>query len=324
MDMPLRFLLLLGALLSVGCAAARADETPSPAPSPAPVGPLTPATERAFLPSVTAVERWREIAVVGQKQNFAPGIVPLREGGWRIFWNDATVPGITSATTQDGLTFTADAGVRLGNGADGSQERIASHPWLIAVDGGYRMYYQGNSNAASAPEPSYRVFSAFSTDGLTFTREGLRVDQGTATGLIQAAHGRILRRADGVLRMWFSATPAVNGGPGTVLGATSLDGLTFQLDRAPVLDRLHDPTVLALPGGGVQMYSTYLAQNLLRLESADGLTFTPVAWQEFYDRSGNRYEEFGDVEVLQKADGTLYLYGSGKGSNGLSVMVRAD
>ncbi|MEK7326265.1 MAG: hypothetical protein AAB217_13495, partial [Chloroflexota bacterium] len=93
--------------------------TDAPAASPAVAQSTPPAgddlhqAEQAFLPQVTAVEKWVEISVISQRQNFAPSIVKLHEGGYRIFWNDALAGGITSATSPDGLTFTADSGLRF-------------------------------------------------------------------------------------------------------------------------------------------------------------------------------------------------------------------
>ncbi len=55
----------------------------------------------------------------------------------------------------------------------------------------------------------------------------------------------------------------------------------------------------------------------------DGYNFTPVTWVEFYDEAGNRIEGFGDADVLMTTDGHFYLYGSGKGSQGLGVFIRS-
>lgn len=300
-------------------------------PPATPVGPASTPTaspgglrehERSFLPQVTAVEKWTEIGVISERQNFAPSIVKLREGGYRIFWNDPP-KGITSASSPDGIRFTADGGVRLGNGQGGSPDCIASHPWVIAVEGGYRMYYQGNEDCEPTPgePPIYRIFSAFSAEGLNFSREGVRVDIGAATGLTQAAHGRVLRLADGTYRMYFSANFIGKDAPADVLGASSADGLTWALDAAPTLERAHDPTVIQI-GGAIYLYTTFLGDNFVILESADGYAFTPTTWVEFYNQNGARIEEFGDADILMTDDGRLLIYGSGKGSPGLSVCVR--
>jgi hypothetical protein len=279
--------------------------------------------ERAFLPQVTAVEKWVELGIISQRQNFAPSIVKLNEGGYRIFWNDMLAGGITSAVSPDGLAFTADSGLRFASGQQGDLDCTASHPWVIAVAGGYRMYYQGNEDCNPQPNsiPTYRIFSAFSGDGLSFTREGVRVDIGESTGLTQAAHGRVLLLADGRYRMWFSANFTGKNGPADILGATSTDGLTWTLDSAPTIERAHDPTVIRI-GDKIYIYTTFLGDNFVILESTDGFAFTPVSWVEFYNAAGERIEEFGDADILLNDDGKLLIYGSGKDAPGLGVYVR--
>lgn len=313
-----------GIWIVLACVACGSSEpAPSPQASPSPSGSDLRLQERARLPGVTQVERWRELAIISEVQNFAPGIVPLREGGYRMFWNDPPAGGITSAASVDGFSFVKDAGLRLPNGTSGDADCTASHPWLAQTEGGYRMYYQGNAVCNPQPnqEPVYRVLSAFSADGLTFEREGVRIDIGAATGLTQAAHGRVLRLADGTLRMYFSANFVGVNEPADILGATSQDGLTWQLDGQPILKAGHDPTVIQL-GDLVVVYTTYLGDNFLRLESRDGYAFTPMTWLEFYDARGQRIEEFGDAEVLLAPSGRLLLYGSGKGSRGLGIYER--
>lgn len=309
--------------------------TPTLIPPPAPtqvLPTLTPAVkplptldglrgrERSFLPFVNQQQKWNEIAIISKKENFAPSIVKLKEGGYRIFWNDAPLKGVTSATSRDGITFAPDAGLRLLNSKQGDLDCIASHPWVVAMNDGYRMYYQGNADCDPRPnsQPVYRVFSAFSKDGLNFTREGVRIDIGNATGLSAAAHGRILKLKDGSYRMYFSANFIGKEQPADVLGATSSDGLTWRLDARPILERAHDPTVIQIQEK-IFIYTTFLGDNFVILESSDGYEFTPTTWLDFYGKSGKRIEEFGDADILQLPDGKLLIYGSGKGSQGVGI-----
>ncbi len=305
-------------------------KTPPPSPiSKTQGGTLSPedrdklrAHEKSFLPQLTAIEKWKEIAVVGERENFAPSIVKLREGGYRIFWNSVSQKGITSATSKDGIAFTKDSGVRLTNGGAGQKDCIASHPWVIALDAGYRMYYQGDTFCEMKPDVDheFRVFSAFSTDGMNFTREGVRVDIG-ANGLAQAAHGRVLRLDDGTYRMYFSANFVNKRGPADILGASSKDGLTWTLDAAPILERGHDPTVIKI-GATIFIYTTFLGDNFVILESADGKKFTPTTWVEFYDSSGKRIVELGDPDILQLPDGRVLIYATGMGSRGVGIFEK--
>lgn len=278
--------------------------------------------ERKFLPEVTAVQKWKEIDIISERQNFAPSIIQLSKGGYRIYWNDAKAGGLTSKYSSDLRVFVKEGGVRLADGKKGSLDCVASHPWVVDAPGGYRMYYQGNATCNRGPgqAPVYRIFSAFSEDGLNFKREGIRVDIGRSTGLSQAAHGRILRMDDGRLRLFFSASFTGKKGPADILGASSTDGLSWALDDKAILERGHDPAVIRV-GRTIYLYCTFLRDNLLVLDSSDGFHFTAKSWLEFYNGAGERIEEFGDIDIIQGEDGKLRIFGSGKGSPGLGIYV---
>ncbi len=285
--------------------------------------------ERSLLPSVTAVERWEQSGnVISGPDNFAPGIVALKEGGYRMYWNDYPSGGITSATSEDGITFVPDEGLRISDTGEGNG-CFASHPWLVALSEGYRMYH--NSRCEKDVLDDVDILSAFSPDGITFEPEGIVVGVGKATGLTFAGHGRILPLADGTYRLYFSANTLdmEEGEPSAILGATSADGIEWTLDDALTLEMGHDPAIV-WAGGKAHMYASFLAKNTLHLVSEDGYEFTPVAWMEFYDENGTRFEEFGDVEALARDGGSVSVYGGGKlvgsrnGEPGLVMMRESE
>lgn len=305
---------------------------PKPVPTTPPPGPQNPrsqspndrrAAERAFLPGVTAVEPWKQVGTAGSRENFAPSVIRLPDGRYRMYANGGPGNGIVSFISANGLQFVPEAGKRLENGGPGTLDCIASHPWVAAIAGGYRMYYQGDANCVSGDQSgqqhAFRIFSAFSRDGLTFQREGVRVDIGGTTGLTAAAHGRVIARTGGDFLMVFSANLAGKDGPADIVSATSNDGLTWSVNRTPVLERAHDPTLIAIDGA-IRIYTTFLGDNFLRLD-ATASGFQPVTWLEFRDLTGARIEELGDADVAVLGDGRLALYGSGKGSNGIGIFV---
>ncbi len=326
--------------ISPGSGATAPSSAPSTVATPGPSGPVTKPggsppgrpsgtelrqQERSQLPGVTAVERWHELATAGRPENFAPSVVRLPDGRYRMYVNGGPGKGIVSYVSNDGLSFTPEEGMRLTEGAKGALDCAASHPWVVPMAGGYRMYYQGDSNCVQGDmggqQHAFRIFSAFSSDGLAFEREGVRVETGGTTGLTEAAHGRVLRLADSTYRMYFSAGLAGRDGPSDIVGASSRDGLTWTIDTRPVLEDAHDPTVIRIDGV-IYIYATFLGDNFVVAKSTDGISFTPTTWIEFYSRTGTRIEEFGDVDVAELPDDRLALYGSGKGSKGVSVMVR--
>ena len=111
----------------------------------------------------------------------ADGSVPyvhkLKDGKVRLYY--CGNGGIFSAISQDGLTFTKEQGVRVDAG--GGFELIVCDPTIVDLpDGKMRMYYKGASSMNPGPGQSiHKIFSAISSDGLTFTKEGLRIDSET-------------------------------------------------------------------------------------------------------------------------------------------------
>ncbi len=131
--------------------------------------------ERATLSAVTTVQKWQQVGSISQPENSAPSIIPLDNGDYRLYWNAPSLNGIGSATTPDGLRFNADEGARLINGPAGQADCSIGKPWVIPVVNGYRLYYQGQPDNCNAPVTTLvtnsRIFSAFSSDGHSFTRD---------------------------------------------------------------------------------------------------------------------------------------------------------
>jgi len=97
----------------------------------------------------------------------APGIIKLASGGYRAYFSTVPILGSASvaqksysATSPDGLTWTADSGVRIGTGS--SLDQSAEHPTVINhSDGSVTMFYFDNI--------AHGLFYASSKDGLIFS-----------------------------------------------------------------------------------------------------------------------------------------------------------
>ncbi len=278
--------------------------------------------ERAALPGVTAVQKWQQINIISQPENRAPSIIPLDNGDYRMYWNAPSLNGIGSATTPDGLRFNTDDDARLINAPADQPDCSIGKPWVIPVVNGYRLYYQGQADNCLAPittiAANARIFSAFSSDGQKFERDsGVRIDVGDVTGLIAAGHGRVIQTDDGSFRMYFTALLPDKGTTPYIMTATSIDTLAWTVDAKPLLENGHDPTALQVENT-INLYVSYMTENILLLQSTDsGLTFTPTAWLEFYDAQNNLIAGMSDLDIIDVADGSLVMYGSGVGTKGI-------
>jgi len=284
--------------------------------------------ERSALSAVTTVQKWQQAGLISQPENSAPSIIPLDNGDYRMYWNALSLNGIGSATTPDGLRFNTDDGARIINAPAGQPDCAIGKPWVIPVANGYRMYYQGQpdncNGSVTVIIPNARIFSAFSSDGHAFTRDtGIRVDIGGGTGLVAAGHGRVIQTDDGSFRMYFTALLPDKGTTPYIMTATSIDTLTWIVEPKPILENGHDPTALQVENT-IDMYVGYMTDNILLLQSTDaGLTFTPTAWLEFYDAQNKLIPSMADLDIIDVADGSLVIYGSGTGTNGIWTFKKA-
>ncbi len=281
--------------------------------------------ERTTLPEVTTVQKWQQFDTVSQPENRAPSIIPLENGDYRMYWNAPSLNGIGSATTPDGLRFNTDSGARIINAPAGQPDCSIGKPWLIQLADGYRMYFQGQPAVCDAPITALaldaRIFSAFSSNGSSFTRDpGIRIDIGS-NGLTAAGHGRVIQTDDGTFRMVFTAFLPDKTAP-VIMTAISTDSLTWTLNPAPILEAAYDPTALQIENT-IYLYVTYMTANTLLLESIDGVTFTPTAWLEFYDSQNNPIAQISDLDIIDVADGSLVIYGSSSTTNGIGAFKQA-
>jgi len=110
--------------------------------------------------------------------------------------------GILSAISQDGLAFTKETGVRVPSGSSGSPEMIVSDPTLVkSKDGRVRMYYKGATGPGGPGQAVHRIYSAVSTDGLSFEKEDVRINSQQTPDRGWRGKGREKKRSYALLVM---------------------------------------------------------------------------------------------------------------------------
>ncbi|MBI4723223.1 MAG: T9SS type A sorting domain-containing protein [Candidatus Stahlbacteria bacterium] len=262
-------------------------------------------------------EIWELEAGLRIQDSFAIAPSAIRLGGdsVRLYYvtraSPTTPKYIASAISTDSINFTVELGHRLDSGPHNSVDEEASHPWVIAVgDTGFRMYYQSRESLTVQP-PKFRVMSAWSTDGLNFVKEGVRIDIFPNTAFSLAGHGRVTKIPDGTLKMFFSGNLASHShSPSNIFQANSDDGLTWTLDTIALYLSGHDPTVLnKLTAGAMKLYFRYLLENILVAESNDGVQWPDtVDTVQFVDQFENPQTWVEDVDILEFADGSQHIY----------------
>jgi predicted GH43/DUF377 family glycosyl hydrolase len=211
-----------------------------------------------------------------------PFILKLGDGRFRMYY--CGMGGILSALSSDGLNFVKEPGIRINPGLSGSDELVVCDPTVVSLpDGKFRMYYKGGTGGGGPGQSVQKIFSAISTDGLTFQKEGLVIDS------IQEDNGfasvpEAIRLPDGRIRIYFVSDGSYVG-HGTV-SAISADGRTFSRETTKVVAFV-DPSITTLPDGRYMLIAAAIPKlpkgiqpaapaGIYGLTSEDGITFGPA------------------------------------------------
>ena len=168
--------------------------------------------------------------------------------------------GILSAITDDGLTFSKEPGVRVPSGSQDSPEMIVSDPTLVRLDDGrVRIYYKGATGPGGPGQSVHSVFSAISTDGLLFEKEGTRIDSQQTPDRGWASVPEAIVLPDGRVRLYYVSDGLdVKHG---IVSAISDDGLAFTREGS-VLTGFVDPSVIMLADGSYLMLAVTISSGL--------------------------------------------------------------
>lgn len=166
-----------------------------------------------------------------------PRVIRLADGRYRLYYMAIPALVVLSAVSEDGVTFIADAGVRIPKGTAGAfdSERTATGGIEKRPDGSFRMFYTGGDGSV------FRVLSATSQDGLVWDKDtGVRIDV-SADYPAGAAFPSIIEYPDGTTRWNFdgmtSSTTTIRSAFGSEVG-----GL-FLLPQVPQVSDTTPPQV---------------------------------------------------------------------------------
>jgi len=196
---------------------------------------------------------------------------------------------VLSASSQDGLVWTRDPGVRLEH---------ASVPCAVATGDRIFLYYVDANRGPGLPES---VGCAVSSDGLVFERQPFTID---GMRSVKAVDPGVLRDPDGTFRLYYLASNAAGDPAGEpqdheIHLALSEDGIRFRHQgTAFSYAALVDPDVFFYKNTWF-MY-VFGGRGTVIATSGDGLRFT---YKQMLDLPG-----WGTVAPIQLDDGRLRLY----------------
>src|SRR3989344_2575609 len=198
-----------------------------------------------------------------------PFIHKLKDGRVRLYYCENS--GILSAISNDGLTFTKEQGVRISPGT-GFELQVCDPTMVDLLDGKMRMYYKGADSQSGGPGQSiHKIYSAISSDGLTFTKEGLRIDSEQTDDRGWASVPEAFRLSDGRVRLYYVSDSVVSGHG--IVSAISSDGFTFTKEDTKLTGYV-DPSITTLPDGRYLLLAPSMAGGgIYRFVSNDGIHF---------------------------------------------------
>lgn len=239
---------------------------------------------------------------------YADPTVVATKTGYRMYVNRQSggPGGYLTYTSPDSITWTKEKDIIISGVATGR---------AIVLPTGIRFYYPGRQ-PINPTDPPADMFSSFSSDGITFTK-----DSGTLLKPRSSAYyvegPTVFQLPDKTWRMYFNENTIAfgNNRDGEIWGASSTDGLTWSRDekatlqagdeeekqgKAPWKQILH-PFVLSNPKGGyIMFYNSH--SELYAATSTDSRTWKKI---------GRIGIHGADIDGYFQTDGTIRVYYGG-------------
>ena len=204
-----------------------------------------------------------------------PFVHKLKDGRVRLYYCNSE--GILSAISNDGLTFAKEQGVRISPGT-GFELQVCDPTIVDIPEGKMRMYYKGANSQAGEPGQSvHKIYSAVSSDGLAFQKEGLRIDSETSGDNDWASVPDAITLPGGLVRIYYVTAAEMQHGIGS---AISSDGLDFVKEPGIRVPNLVDPALVRIADKYVLFAASIderfakVPKGIYYMESSDGLDFS--------------------------------------------------
>ncbi len=276
----------------------------------------------AFQSSSELKFEWERDSGIRVADAGVPDVHKLEGERYRLYYHGPG--GILSAISSDGLNFEKESGARImPEGKPGSEESMVSDPSVVSLmENGIRMYYKGANGPGGPGKAVHKIFSAVSTNGLDFEKEGVRINpKKTSDNGWASVPGAVILE-DGKVRIYYvSGAPEAEGG---IMSAISGNGLNFEKEKGVRIKGFVDPTVTILPN---QKY-LLLAAVLPSPPGAPQKTEYPVGIYSFISEDGLNFENPKivlqeraiDPSIVQVDDQTYRVYYGSENEQGEPVI----
>lgn len=247
----------------------------------------------------------------------------LDDGRIRVYCRNSA--GILSYISRDeGLTLAPESGLMIANASVGAA-RLTPGGLVRTKDGRWRMYFADETTVA--PPTPMKIFSAVSSDLLTWSVEsGVRIGSGaTASG--SGTHPSAITNPDGTISVYYCRFAYAGSSDSTISAiwvATSSDGLTFTSDVTTGLTPGGDPDIV-LMGGTLRVYynwgddkgGTLYSGKLVMSSSASQTLAAPAPFAPLAPLAPLGIRPPGSAEVRPGAPDSQLPARSGSGRGGI-------
>lgn len=246
-----------------------------------------------------------------------------RIGGQYFMYYSAKTTGnrdaIYYATSTDLQNWEVQDTVLVGPSDTADREYVMGGPRVVVTQTGqYRMYYRCCPRHEPWQEPEYHIRSAISSDGINFTREGVRIEiqpHDPNSRFRHVGHSAFFRSAGGMVAALLTVKDTTMGPqmPDQIYQAVSMDdGLTFS-GFTPKYWACHDPVVVMDSMGEYRAFFSYLDQGFRHVSSPNGLNWpaTPDTlrlMQGSTELLESTYPGIADLGAAIAPTGQTYLY----------------
>jgi len=257
---------------------------------------------------------WEKEPGIRVQNGGSPYVISLSDTAFRLYFSGMGTPsGIQSAISYDGLNFVQESGVRITPGD--SMEDIVADPTVVQLSNGYRMYYKGATGPGGPGQARHRIFSAFSQDGLDWTREGLRYQNLGYPDYGWTSVPDAIKLRDGRTRIYYTSAT------GGIRSIISYNGLDFTAEDGVRLAAV-DPNVIYLSDSTYRMFfATQVgqSQHIGYTNSQDGLNFTII---DTIISPGGPNDSLSciDPSAIILSDGRTRVYYGGMNRNQMAIL----
>lgn len=212
--------------------------------------------------------------------------VQLIDGIYHLYFsakNTSNVDAIFYATSPDLSSWTVGGEIISGSATSTNPEFVMGGPRVVKLSsGGYRMFYRAGEMMTMGGEPNVRIYSAYSSDGKAFVKEGVVINikkYSTSAYFKYAGHSAFFTNSAG------NVAALITGQDTTITGASSdklyygysTDGGLTWGTFTKVFDNAHDPVVVKDGKGNYKAYFAYLNTHFQVATSPDGINWSEAA-----------------------------------------------